>query len=76
MLNIFHEGYPDCFRSFCDEDVPSKNFRVFNVRIFEGSQKYFYTENFRIYGTYCIILLEYVDEFQVNAHVYIHVGNS
>ena len=26
------------------------NFRVFNFRIFEGIRKYFYTENFQIYG--------------------------
>ena len=53
MLNICHEGYPDCVRSFCDEDVPSKNFRVSNFRIFGGIRKYLYTENFRICGITC-----------------------
>ena len=28
------------------------NFRVFNFRIFGGIRKYFYIENFRIYGTF------------------------
>ena len=45
MLNVCHERYPDCVRSLCDEDVPLKNFHVFNFWIFGGIRKSFYTEN-------------------------------
>ena len=34
LLNTHHEGYPDCVRSFCDEEVPLNNFHAFNFRIF------------------------------------------
>ena len=40
LLNIFHERYPDCVHSFCDEKVSSKHFRIFNFWIFGGIQKY------------------------------------
>ena len=52
LLNIFHKGYPDCVRSFCDEKVPSKNFRVFNFWILDVSENIFAP---KIFGfTVCI----------------------
>ena len=41
---------------FCDEDVPLKKFRVFHFHIFRGIRKYFYTENFRIYGIWFFVI--------------------
>ena len=63
-MNICHEGYLDCVRSFCDEEVPLKNFRVFSFQIFGGTRKYFYTENFRIYGTQCVFLAKTCDDYR------------
>ena len=39
LLNIFHEGYPDCVHSFCDKDVPAKTFHVFGF--LDGSENIF-----------------------------------
>ena len=51
------KGIQTVFALLWQGGIPPENFRIFIFQIFGGTWKYFYTENFQIYGTCCHAVL-------------------